>query len=206
MNDDWIQERLRELRESMAPMNAPESVQAAVLGAFRERARSRRHVRRLWRWAVAACLAMLSIVGAWRLLRPEQPSVAIADPPRPPAPPASSPRVAREAQVAAASHTGTGKLNRAHKRATERTAMQRPRRKPATAEPETTAAFVPLPFAPPLTPAEDQQVVRVRMPRGAMRQFGMFVREDRVRDPVQADFLLGQDGIARAVRLVNNAQ
>jgi hypothetical protein len=39
-----------------------------------------------------------------------------------------------------------------------------------------------------------------------MRQFGMVVLEDRVREPVQADFLLGQDGVARAVRLVNSSR
>jgi hypothetical protein len=196
MNDDRVQERLRELRESMAHVEAPETVEAAVMAAFRERAARPRSSRRpVWRWAMAACVAAMAVFGVWRVTQPREMQVAIADPPRPPAP--TAPVVA----AAKPNRERQGRIVPAHVRRTPRRAPQQPQRPE-----QDTNAFVPLPFAPPVAPMEDQQVVRVRLPRGAMRQFGVIVREDRLREPVQADFLLGQDGIARAVRLVNNTR
>jgi hypothetical protein len=197
MNEDRVQERLRELRESMSQMEAPEAIEAAVLAVFREHARPRpaSRVRPVWRWAMAACVAALALLGAWRITQVEPTRVAIADPPRPLAPKApaiDSSRPNRQDRKGGIVHARV---------------RPAPQRAPQRNEPDPDAtAFVALPFAPPVAPSEDQQVVRVRLPRGAMRQFGVMVREDRVREPVQADFLLGQDGIARAVRLVSSAQ
>jgi hypothetical protein len=195
MNEDRVQARLRELREAMTDMNAPESVEHAAMAAFRSENSLRRKPLRLpiWRWAAAACLVAAALVGILQLSEPERPEVA-ADLPKPPAPvaPAVIPEPRRPAVVARSRPVPAKRP--------QRRVMQPPE------EDETATAFVALPYAPPLAPAEDQHLVRVRLPRGAMRQFGMVVREDRVQEPVQADFLLGQDGVARAVRLVNNAR
>lgn len=45
-------------------------------------------------------------------------------------------------------------------------------------------------------------VIRIRLPRGEMRRFGLPVQEGFERLPVEADVVIGQDGIARAVRFV----
>jgi hypothetical protein len=53
-------------------------------------------------------------------------------------------------------------------------------------------------------PASDSyQVVRVRMNRASLIQYGLPVNPEKT-DPVDADLLIGEDGIPRAVRFVNN--
>jgi hypothetical protein len=201
MNEDRVQVRLRDLRESMAHMEAPDAVETAVMAAFREAAATRRQRRSqpVWRWAIAAGIAAMLLLGAWRVMHSEPTRVAVVDPPRPPAPKAVEALQQARPPV---------KPTRARKRAVVHARVQpAPPAVPPRPDAEQDAtAFVPLPFAPPVAPSEDQQVVRVRLPRGAMRQFGVIVREDRLREPVQADFLLGQDGVARAVRLVSDTQ
>ncbi len=53
---------------------------------------------------------------------------------------------------------------------------------------------------------EPAQVVRIRLPRREMRRFGLPVTEEFERSPVEADVVVGQDGIARAVRFVSLSQ
>ena len=45
------------------------------------------------------------------------------------------------------------------------------------------------------------QIVRVQMPRAALRALAGSVDAGRADDPVQADLLLGEDGMARAIRV-----
>jgi hypothetical protein len=71
----------------------------------------------------------------------------------------------------------------------------------ATAE-DTDADFYPLPEADGLPPIENATVVRVQMPLTSLELMGVAVNETGGADPVQADILLGQDGLARGVRLV----
>ena len=63
-----------------------------------------------------------------------------------------------------------------------------------------TTAFYALPNAG--DPLEFGAVVRVRLPRSALRLAGLPVNEERLAERIQADVLLGQDGTARAVRFV----
>ena len=71
----------------------------------------------------------------------------------------------------------------------------------ATAE-DTDADFYPVPEADGLPPIENATVVRVQMPLMSLELMGVAVNETGGADPVQADILLGQDGLARGVRLV----
>jgi hypothetical protein len=78
---------------------------------------------------------------------------------------------------------------------------QRPAEPPAARQPLYTDFF-------PLTTValdrhEPAQVVRIRLPRREMRRFGLPVSEELERSPVEADVVIGQDGIARAVRFVS---
>jgi hypothetical protein len=62
------------------------------------------------------------------------------------------------------------------------------------------ADFIPLPNAARIEPNEDLNLVRVEVPRSAMIALGYAVSEDRASDPVEAEVVLGADGLARAVR------
>lgn len=74
------------------------------------------------------------------------------------------------------------------------------RLQPAVSASIATTAFYALPNAG--DPLEFGAVVRVRLPRSALRLAGLPVNEERLAERIQADVLLGQDGTARAVRFV----
>jgi hypothetical protein len=74
------------------------------------------------------------------------------------------------------------------------------RRRPAPMRRQT-VDFVPL---LPMAPDElsgSFQIVRVQMPRAALGALAGTVDLRRAQDPVQADVLLGEDGMARAIRV-----
>jgi hypothetical protein len=58
-----------------------------------------------------------------------------------------------------------------------------------------------LPEAEALPAVENAMVVRVQLPVSSLQLMGVPVGEERADASVQADLLLGQDGLARAVRL-----
>ncbi len=77
---------------------------------------------------------------------------------------------------------------------------------PDTSEPSQAEAddgFIPLPNARGLDPNEQVNIVRVEVPRSAMLEIGLAVSADRVSELVVADVELGQDGLARAIRFVD---
>ncbi len=62
--------------------------------------------------------------------------------------------------------------------------------------------FIPLPNAQRVGPDEEVNLVRVEVPPSALLALGFVERADRA-GPVQADVMLGSDGLARAVRFVD---
>ncbi len=80
--------------------------------------------------------------------------------------------------------------------------------RPAATEParqrvEVATEFIPLRGGPVLLPGEGSQIIRIALPRREMRRFGIPVRTDLDESRVQADVLVGQDGMARAVRFIH---
>jgi hypothetical protein len=65
--------------------------------------------------------------------------------------------------------------------------------------------FIPVPHAAKIDPNEDVNLVRVEVPRSAMMAMGIPINADNASDKVLADVVLGADGMARAVRLVNES-
>ncbi|HMD71800.1 MAG TPA: hypothetical protein VKF41_10680 [Bryobacteraceae bacterium] len=63
--------------------------------------------------------------------------------------------------------------------------------------------FIALPNARGLDPAEEVNIVRVEVPRSAMLEVGLAVNADSVSELVEADVMLGPDGLARAIRFVD---
>jgi hypothetical protein len=72
---------------------------------------------------------------------------------------------------------------------------------PVVEEEEADASFYPLPEAEALPALENAMVVRVQLPVASLRLMGFPVDEERADAAVQAELLLGQDGLARGVRL-----
>jgi hypothetical protein len=69
------------------------------------------------------------------------------------------------------------------------------------AEEDADSSFYPLPEAEALPAVENAMVVRVLLPVSSLQLMGVPVSEERADASVQADLLLAQDGLARAVRL-----
>jgi hypothetical protein len=56
--------------------------------------------------------------------------------------------------------------------------------------------------APAATPLEGGELVRVQLPRAALASLGLPLNAERGNEPIKADVLLGNDGLARAIRFV----
>ena len=68
---------------------------------------------------------------------------------------------------------------------------------------EEDAAFVPLPNAAGSLQDDDVDLVRVELPRTAVTALGVPAGEDSDAESVEAEVLVGPDGMARAVRFLN---
>jgi hypothetical protein len=68
-------------------------------------------------------------------------------------------------------------------------------------EEDAEASFYPLPDAEALPAVENAMVVRVQLPVSSLQLMGVPINEERAGTSVEADLLLGQDGLARGVRL-----
>ena len=66
--------------------------------------------------------------------------------------------------------------------------------------------FVMLPAAANLPPFESGEIVRMELPVTSLPAYGLEIAPDARRRAVEADLLVGQDGQARAIRLVNSAR
>ena len=193
MSSRNLDKLLAELGEQTRHAEAPKQVEAALLSAFR--AQSKKPVPRMWtRWAMAAAAAVAIVIGAgvWKFDQPVEtlPPAKLAQ--AAPAPPLPQP-----APVKAAAQPVMA--NRPRR-------VVRPRPVQAPAEPrrtqEVATDFMPLEDTLTLPPLESGHILRVQMPRSSMMRFGVPVNPDSMLEPVKADVVFGQDGIARAVRFV----
>src|SRR5262245_8720722 len=62
--------------------------------------------------------------------------------------------------------------------------------------------FVPLSYGGVQKPMESGEVIRMEMPRSALIAFGLPMNVEHADAPVKAELLLGEDGMARAIRFV----
>lgn len=69
-------------------------------------------------------------------------------------------------------------------------------------EEEVATDYLPLIVGTEVPPVENGQVIRVQMPRSALASFGLPFDLERANESVKADVLVGDDGLARAVRFV----
>jgi hypothetical protein len=175
-NEKTLTTALRALAQS-TPREAPPELEACLTAAFRRESQKRK----LFRWipviaATAAAAAVLAILV--RLPSTPPPPAAITYKVMPP-----------EITVTTTSPT----VPRRHH--TIRRLQPAPPNEVAT-------RFFTLPEARDWPPAEAATVVRVQLPRSTMRLVGLPVNEERADERIRADMVLGQDGIARAIRFV----
>ncbi len=99
--------------------------------------------------------------------------------------------------------------------ATLRALSRTPRARPPSArvsdrhhaiEAEVATDFYAMPYVEPAFPGETMRIVRTRVPRTSFAAFGFPVNGERMFDTVQADVLVGDDNVARAIRFVRQLQ
>ncbi len=67
---------------------------------------------------------------------------------------------------------------------------------------EVATDYFPLQYGTDLTALDGAPVIRMEFPRTVLASFGLPMNPQRAAEPVQADVVLGRDGIARAIRFV----
>jgi hypothetical protein len=184
MSEEFVLRELRTLKEADSGWEAGPEVEARLLRALR-----RQRVRRVWKRSALAAVAA-GVVGMLVVQRtPVQPSPALEV-----APPA---RTVAEVSPTPALKPSAARIGRSAKRTRIVKIQDRPFGEVAT-------EFFPLMDTPP--PFEHGELLRVVVPAEAMRTVGLPVSESHLNDPVQADILVGQEGLARAIRFVNYQQ
>jgi hypothetical protein len=176
---------LRALAESDRDKEAPPEVEARLLQAYRRRRPGRSWNRAaMWTLAAAAAVVAMMTVYEWRP-RPQPVRTAGPVPASTVEPqPVAFPPVAGQAVVS--------------KPARRPAPVRQPSRREIVTE------FFPLDDVAP--PFERGELVRVNLPASAMRTVGLPVREDRLLERVQADVLVSEEGLARAIRFVKYSQ
>ena len=164
-------------RESMA-LSAPPRVERVLTEMLNDRHRVQR---RRWGYVFAGGAIAASLAVAW-LLAPR---------------PVARPEVPRDTARLAPTNTEVGQTSPAIA-----PARRRPRKAvkpPVDDEPP----FVAIPYTLPLDPWERTDLVHAEMPVGQLVAAGFSVGMVDPGARVQADVLVGQDGRARAIRLVS---
>lgn len=175
---------------------APAYCEVRLLEAFRaERGRNRRKDWAPWMAAAAALIVAAGASLLWRHASssarraPERAAVSVSAPPSSPAqlPPAlTAPPPSRSAPVSPGRlhAAGTGKAVAADGPAEE------------------LADFIPLPFADQDAPLGSGEVVRIRLSEADLGLLGVPVSEDAGGRSLTADVVIGEDGVARAIRFM----
>jgi hypothetical protein len=206
---------VRSVVAELAGEEPSERVDAALLAAFRAQMATTaspafvllpKRTRRWSNWRLAACAAgillLISVmVIFWKSagsLKPRHEEQAVLPTPlSTPGPPVgpqkrAEPPVIRDRLVIQQS---ANRRNRVRPQAFSDDSAE-------SAEVEVVTQFFPLREGEDLTALESLQLVRVELPGSALSEVGLPVSLETANAPVEADVLLGQDGMARAIRFV----
>ena len=194
-NEKLLSRVLAAAIEEDGERSAPPAVEQRLLAALRNQQATSPSHHRTWRTraVVGAIAATVIVVAAVSLRRAPEAPKAQVQPPRASAPPEPRPLTAPVVRELARPRLKTV-------RATVRKPAMPSRPQAVTAKAEPMTEFIPIFYDP--EPIERGQIVRVRLPRSALTVFGLPVNEERAEETIRADVLLGDDGLARAVRFV----
>ncbi|HKS08806.1 MAG TPA: hypothetical protein VJS13_04615 [Pyrinomonadaceae bacterium] len=212
-DEETLTRGLRMLAGEMESLEAPAGIELKLREAFREQcvvapvAVGSSSRSRYWLVAVAAVLLLAMTVAAmwWRSNTPQQ-SIAEKTPAKAPeviaGPKEQSPApTPKEAEYRAVDQTPKRQLPKPVRRnAANRRAPETPVAHHTTNEIATD--FVPLGDMNAAMLQDGGQIVRVKLRRSALVKFGFPVNMERYNENVNADVLIGVDGLARAIRFV----
>jgi len=199
---------------------APARVEAAVLAAFRQQRAAlpavapSRTARRQWLYAAAGVAAVALIVTLLAIVAsrargtqqpgPQKainPGVAVPDEPRPSSPPLQV-LPGSDKRVAAVQAPGPRRRSADRIRNVGRSRPPADDLNKPAAVAEIATDFMPLMNRESLAQMDGGQVMRVELPRSALMSFGLPMDMERASERIKADVVVGNDGLARAIRFV----
>ena len=200
--DRELDEILAEIGREHRAIDAPQTLETALHAEAGRRKDSigARKLRLRWTSAAAAILlAAIATSGAiWQLRNAhrnqDHPVRSVSAPQAVPEQPLAS------AQIAARDNAAATASARARKAGTDR-----PRSHEASTNRATWNSldeFVPLPVSEGLPPAAELSVVRIKLRGSDLRQYGLEAPADAVAQTMLAEFVVGEDGLPRAIRIV----
>ena len=208
-DEELLTRELKSLAAEMNHLEAPDSVEAKVLQAFRARRvvvpiTVKRSNSRYWLAAVAAMLLIaISVVALRWQAGGDAPRETFAEK-QSPSEPKDEPKspVQNEPQRELEYQA----VNDVPKRIERKPVRPRVRRSEnaqlANHTREIATDFIPLRYMNAASLQDGGQIVRVELPRSALANFGLPVNMDRYNEKVKADVIFGVDGLAHAIRFV----
>jgi len=200
------------LSQALHGQEAPEKLELALLAAFRERGLRRESSlpqhsgprfwahQRFWGWAataaaLAAVIAITMGIQSRRSSQPRTSATAITS--------SASSQESSATPTAIATQNDTSEARPAIS-SLRRNRAATPRIRAVRIEGTTMAdnsGFVPLVYCDELNCSTPGEIVRVEIPASSLPMMGLV--SDNHTGPVRADVVVGEDGIARAIRLVD---
>lgn len=189
-SEELLGQALRMLSEASA-REAPGRMESGLVDAFRRERRARRMRRRAWAALATAAAACVAFALVW-------PRPAHIGPPA-----VVTWRVAPPSDAWSASARKTNSTRSVRSAAGAAAPVHKPTYRPRTERLAASSPFIPLPYGDGNLVDDSATIVRVEMPRSALRAAGFAVAQDRAGDPIRADLLVGADGLAHAVRFID---
>ena len=157
-----------------------------------------------WNWAAVATLivAVATAGTVWQIRkRPQPKNEQVQSAPVPHVRPAAalpSTSVTGKQSFTAKS-TRAGKASADHVKTDRASQRDSSRKQPSW---NSLDEFVPLPVSEGLTPAADLSVVRIKLRGSDLQQYGLEAPADAAARTMLAEFVVGEDGLPRAIRIV----
>jgi len=200
--DRELDEVLAEIGREHRAIDAPQTLEA-VLRAEADRRKDSIGARKLrLRWTSAAAVTLMAAIATsgaiwqWRSAHSHQ-DRNVRSVSAPQAVPEQSPP---SAQIAAPNHAAEIAAARERRAGTKRPRLHQASTNRASLN--SLDEFVPLPVSEGLPPAAELSVVRIKLRGSDLRQYGLEAPADAAAQTMLAEFVVGEDGLPRAIRIV----
>jgi len=204
--------RLGAVAAAEAQIKAPDHIKQSLRAAFdagfasapAPAFRAQNH-RWWWGWAAAAAVLLLAVtavlwrgvkLSGWDLNADQTPGASATPTPRPAE---KQPEIKRQENVAPVARNDLASTPAPKRRVRhwQREVI------PEVEFDDDGAEFFPLTLVAQTEVEGTQQIVRVEVPRSTLMMWGLPVNAERAGEMVQADVVIGEYGVARAIRILN---
>ena len=204
--DRELDEILAEIGREHRAIGAPDRLEPLLRAAAGSRKHAIRQARFRLAWTLAAAVILLAAVATagvmWHTRRSQQPQNRLVRS-------VPVPHARPEPMLPSARVTGLQDLQsqdlQSKSAPVQRSGADRARRREPSPQPATWNSldeFVPLPVSEGLPPAVELSVIRVKLRGSDLQQYGLEAPADAIAQSMLAEFVVGEDGLPRAIRIV----